>query len=186
MKTTFLLFFILLFAARLLAQSPTDILTESNDNFLKEEQSEVDDEIPHELQKVMENPININSPEIQDLVSLNLITPKQFEALEHIRKLGKLIALQELQVIDEFDPATIRSILPYIEITGRTAADEESHSFTFRFQQQVKDYVPADFQGDPNKITLKYRGNINGNISCALLAKRSGRENNFRFGKSRI
>jgi hypothetical protein len=173
MKTILLLFFILLFAGRLWAQSPTDILTESNDNFLKEEQSEVDDEIPHELQKVMEHPININSPEIQDLVSLNLITAKQFEALlEHTRKFGKLIALQELQVIDEFDPATIRSILPYIEITGRTAADEESHSFTFRFQQQVKDYIPADFQGDPNKITLKYRGNFNGNISCALLQRK--------------
>jgi len=47
MKTTFLLFLIFLFSGRLLDQSPTDILTESNDNFLKEEQSEVDDEIPH-------------------------------------------------------------------------------------------------------------------------------------------
>lgn len=186
MKTTLLLFFILLFAGRLLAQSPTDILTESNDNFQKEDQSEVDDEIPHELQKVMEHPININSPEIQDLVSLNLITAKQFEALlEHIRKFGKLITLQELQVIDEFDPATIRSILPYIEITGRTAADEESHSFTFRFQQQVKDYVPADFQGDPNKITLKYRGNFNGNISCALLGEKDpGEKIIFGSGKA--
>ncbi|MBK6986969.1 MAG: hypothetical protein IPH33_01290 [Bacteroidetes bacterium] len=154
-------------------QNVSDIISESNDNFAKEEQTEADDEIPIELQRLIDHPIEINSGEIEILVQLNLISQKQNEALEqHIRKFGKLIALQELQVIDEFDPQTIRSILPYIEITGRTAADDESQSFTFRFQQQVKDYIPADFQGDPTKLTLKYRGNFNGNISCAVLAEK--------------
>ncbi len=186
MRTALLLLLILISGIASYAQSPTDILSETNDNFLKDEQSEVEDEIPVELQKVMDDPIDINSPDIKDFVSLNLITQKQFDALlEHIRKFGKLIALQELQVIDEFDLQTIRSILPYIEITGRTAADEESHSFTFRFQQQVKDYVPADFQGDPNKITLKYRGNVNGNISCAVLAEKDpGEKIIFGSGKA--
>ena len=169
-----------------LGQNVSDIISESNDNFAKEEQTEADDEIPIELQRLIDHPIEINSGEIEILVQLNLISQKQNEALEqHIRKFGKLIALQELQVIDEFDPQTIRSILPYIEITGRPAADDESQSFTFRFQQQVKDYIPADFQGDPTKLTLKYRGNFNGNISCAVLAEKDpGEKVIFGSGKA--
>ena len=168
------------------SQSVSDILTETNDNFSKEENQETEDEIPIELQRIIDHPININSDEIEILAQLNLISQTQLNALKkHIATFGKLIALEELQVIDEFDIAIIRSILPYIEITGRTAADNESQSLTFRFQQQVKDYVPADFQGDPSKITLKYRGNFNGNISCAVLAEKDpGEKVIFGSGKA--
>ncbi len=186
MKAFYISVFLLMFHCDIYAQNVSDIITETNDNFAKEEQSETDDEIPIELQRLIDHPIEINSDDTEILAQLNLISQKQFEALKlHIKKFGKLIALQELQVIDEFDPQTIRSILPYIEITGRTVADDESQSFTFRFQQQVKDYIPADFQGDPTKLTLKYRGNFNGNISCAILAEKDpGEKVIFGSGKA--
>lgn len=186
MKKLILFSTMLLFQANLIAQGVQNIISETSDNFAKDDQTEIEDEIPIELQRLTDHPIDINSEEIELLLQLNVITQKQFEALKnHIYHFGKLIALQELQVIDEFDIQTIRSILPYIEITGRSVADEESQSFIFRFQQQVKDYIPADFQGDPTKITLKYRGNTNGNVSYGLLAEKDpGEKIIFGSGKA--
>ena len=56
-----------------LGQNVSDIISESNDNFAKEEQTEADDEIPIELQRLIDHPIEINSGEIEILVKLNLI-----------------------------------------------------------------------------------------------------------------
>src|SRR4051812_49281446 len=71
-----------------------------------------------QLQYYAEHPLNLNHATREELQDLLLLNDLQINALlKHIQENGQLIALEELQTIDEFDLQTISSILPYVTIT---------------------------------------------------------------------
>lgn len=176
----------LFFTNWLQAQSIDSTLENANNDLIKEVTEEKDDELPTEFAQLLENKIDINSEEIIALLQLNFLTQRQYQAiLNHIKIFGKFIELEELQVINEIDSTTLRSILPYIYITKRSAGIDSRNLLTIRFQQSIKDYVPADYQGDPTKLTIKFRGNDSEKLSYGLLAEKDpGEKVIFGSGKA--
>ncbi len=182
------LIFLLLFITNnnCFSQALDSIIERSNDDALKETIIETDDEISTEISTLLDKKININTDEILILSQVNILTQKQLQSIQnHIRKFGKLIALEELQVIDEIDTVTLHTIIPYLIFDTKSISNSSKNTLTFRFQQSIKQYVPADFQGDPTKITIKFRGNDSHRYSYGFLAEKDpGEKIIFGSGKS--
>ena len=185
MKRLLFLYFVIL-NINCFAQALDSIIERSNTDLLKETINESDDELPTELTKLIEKKININTDDILLLSQINLLSQEQIQAIQfHIQKFGKFIALEELQVIDKIDPATLRNILPYLTFNTKVISNSAKNSLVFRFQQSIKQYIPADFQGDPTKITIKFRGNDSYRFTYGLLAEKDpGEKIIFGSGKS--
>src|SRR5262245_25004356 len=64
-----------------------------------------------------EHPIDLNHTSLEELRRLSILNDIQINALlNHISRNGNLIALEELQAIDGFDPEAIKRILPFVTL----------------------------------------------------------------------
>ena len=71
------------------------------------------------LDEVASRKINLNNTTSQELLELGLIDELAANSIvQHIRKYGKLIALYELQAIDNLSMEDINSLLPYVTTKG--------------------------------------------------------------------
>ena len=72
------------------------------------------------------NPLNLNRATAEDLSALNLLNDVQVGALlQHIRTVGPLLSIYELQTIDAFNTNTIELIRPFVSVrenAGSTSA----------------------------------------------------------------
>ena len=172
MKLIYTLLF--LFILNSVSGQSIDSLIEYNSSEISNESSsDINDELPLELQQLAEHKINLNSDDIILLQQVNLISPIQLKAIiNHKIKYGSFLSLEELQVINEIDSTTLSKIVPFIYVTAKPIGIESRNSLTIRFQQSVKNYIPADYQGDPTRITIKFRGNQFNKFSYGLLAEK--------------
>src|SRR5882757_8839521 len=74
-------------------------------------------EIAEALTYYKSHPIDLNNATRDELLESGLMNEMLVNALmDHIAASGKLITLEELQTIDEFDDATIENLLPYVKV----------------------------------------------------------------------
>jgi hypothetical protein len=76
-----------------------------------------------ELQYFQRNPINLNAAKLEDLQALTLLTEVQIlSLLKHIELTGKLVAIYELQAVENFTLEDINRIKPFVYVSNNLDA----------------------------------------------------------------
>ncbi|MBR3493334.1 MAG: hypothetical protein IKH44_13670 [Bacteroidales bacterium] len=146
-----------------------------------------------------ENPVNINSAEVMQLVELHLLNVFQYEELQKYRRYyGDFMFLDELEMMEGFDEQTLAIIRPVVciekdqsndKLTLNKMARYGKHQIVGRYEQileKQQGYQPIDdsallakpnsrYLGSPQKYQLKYTYNYRNKIrACFVLEKDAG------------
>ena len=115
--------------------------------FNTQEESLNYEDLYERLLLLYETPVNINTASIEDLRGLYILSDPQIDSLKaYIARNGKLLTEYELQLVPEFDLATIEKILPFITINAQDLTtdnrplwqrilSERNHYFIYRYAQ---------------------------------------------------
>jgi hypothetical protein len=140
---------------------------------LKDESEEFIDlsDLRDQLLYLSQHPVNINSSEIEKLLELGLINFNQKYLIEaYIKEHGKILAIEELTQIKDFDIAFIKSLKPFIQFSGisdnrninfQQIVAEGKNDLTLHYEfitQKAKAYTDStpSYLGDPARIMIKY------------------------------
>jgi len=147
-----------------------------------------------QIEFLIKNPINLNNADADRLSKIPFITPQKITIiLTHIRLYGKLKALQELQTLDGFTLEYIKLILPFITVQESfkltsftennfwTNATHEIILLGAQRQEQAVGYTLADsnknaYLGSPQRMAIRYRGNINENLQLNINSEKDAGE----------
>ena len=143
-----------------------------------------------------ENPVNLNSDEVMQLVELHLITLFQFEALQQYRRYyGDFLFLDELAMVEGFDDQTLSILKPVVciekdqskdKLTFNKMARFGKHQIVGRYEQileKQQGYAPIDdssllakpnsrYLGSPQKYQLKYTYNYRNKIRAGFVLEK--------------
>lgn len=143
-----------------------------------------------------ENPINLNSDEIVELLELRLINVFQYEELQKYRRYyGDFLFIDELAMVEGFDEQTIGIIAPIVRIgkddgkdrlTLDKLARHGKHQIVGRYEQFIErqqGYEPitdsawlvkpnSRFLGSPQRYQLKYTYNYRNKIRAGLVLEK--------------
>ena len=144
----------------------------------------------------IENPINLNSDDIAELLKLRLINVFQFEELQKYRRYyGDFLFLEELEMVEGFDEQTLSIIAPIVyfgkdnsrdKITLNKMARYGKHQIVGRYEQILEHqqgYDPISdsallakpnsrFLGSPQRYQLKYTYNYRNRIRAGLVMEK--------------
>ena len=147
-----------------------------------------------------ENPVNLNSEEMMQLVELRLLNVFQYEELQKYRRYyGDFLFLDELAMVEGFDEQTIDIILPVVcigqdqskdKITLNKMARYGKHQIVGRYEQileKQQGYLPIDdstllakpnsrYLGGPQKYQLKYTYNYRNKIRAGFVLEKDAGE----------
>ena len=147
-----------------------------------------------------ENPVNLNSEEVMQLVELRLLTVFQFEELQKYRRYyGDFLFLDELEMVEGFDEPTIAIIRPVVciekdqskdKITLNKMARYGKHQIVGRYEQileKQQGYLPIDdstllakpnsrYLGSPQKYQLKYTYNYRNKVRAGFVLEKDAGE----------
>lgn len=157
-----------------------------------------DDAYLQQLNHFKNHPLNINTAEAAELMSLQILNAWQAAQLIAYRKLlGKLISKYELQAIPGWDAATIRLLLPYITVTDdKTIAENIKERWRggdqlllvryARMPEKTKGYAApvtpeaSHYLGSPDKLLLRYNYRYKNLLQWGILADKDAGEQFFR------
>jgi len=156
------------------------------------------------LAYIYDHPLNINNPKNkEELRQIRILTDIQINSLyEHIALNGKLISIYELQAVEGWNLATIKTILPFITVNA------DLYSPTISFKEMVKNssneifirysrilehqegYSPIDdstlaaspnkrYRGSPDKLYARYRFKFRNNVSVGFTGEKDAGEQIF-------
>ena len=147
-----------------------------------------------------ENPININSEDVMQLVELRLLSVFQYEELKRYRRYyGDFLFLEELEMVEGFDEQTLAIIRPVVyvgkdqskdKLTLNKMARYGKHQIVGRYEQileKQQGYEPYDdslllakpnsrYLGSPQKYQLKYTYNYRNRIRAGFVLKKDAGE----------
>ncbi len=159
-----------------------------------------------QLTQYIQKPLNLNNATYEQLDELVLLSDIQIaNLLSHIAKNGKLISIYELQSVDGFDVQTIRTISPYITVSGdidhakfslRDMFKYGKHDIFLRYQQTLEEqegYAPQDsttsensrFAGNPMRLYMRYRFQYSNHVSWGITAEKDQGEEFFKGTQKR-
>lgn len=143
-----------------------------------------------------ENPIDINSDEILELLQLRLINVFQYEELQKYRRYyGDFLFLGELEMVEGFDEQTIAIIAPIVQI-GKDESQNKitldkiarygKHQIVGHYEQVLEKqagYAPisdsallarpnSHFLGSPQRYQLKYTYNYRNKIRAGFVLEK--------------
>jgi hypothetical protein len=210
MKRLVILILSLFFVAAAKAQIAIDTLSTEALNQLLIEQVErlaedSDEDIDFEdlLENYIffsENPVNINSTEVMQLVELHLLNVFQYEELQKYRRYyGDFMFLDELEMVEGFDEQTLAIIRPVVciekdqsndKLTLNKMARYGKHQIVGRYEQileKQQGYQPIDdsallakpnsrYLGSPQKYQLKYTYNYRNKIRAGFVLEKDAGE----------
>ena len=210
MKRLVILILSLFFVAAAKAQIAIDTLSTEALNQLLIEQLErlaedSDEDIDFEglLENYIffsENPVNINSAEVMQLVELHLLNVFQYEELQKYRRYyGDFMFLDELEMVEGFDEQTLAIIRPVVciekdqsndKLTFNKMARYGKHQIVGRYEQileKQQGYQPIDdsallakpnsrYLGSPQKYQLKYTYNYRNKIRAGFVLEKDAGE----------
>ena len=210
MKQLVIIILSLFFAVAAKAQIATDTLSTEALNDLLIEQVErlaedSDDDIDYEdlLENYIffsENPIDINSDDVKQLVELHLLNVFQYEELlKYRRYYGDFLFLDELEMVEGFDDLTLSLIRPLVmvgqnkdrdKLTFKKMARYGKHQILGRYEQVLEKqqgYLPIDdssllakpnsrYLGSPQKLQFRYTYNYRNRIRAALVVEKDAGE----------
>lgn len=130
------------------------------------------------------HPLDLNEATKDQLAEFLFLTPIQINNLLKYRtENGRLIALQELQAVDSFDPATIEKLLPYVTAGQIYTPDfkdphhknDQNLIITYgQLIQKQRGYLISDtagrsyYEGSPQHILVRYRAHPARDVSAAF------------------
>ena len=147
-----------------------------------------------------ENPININSEDVMQLVELRLLSVFQYEELKRYRRYyGDFLFLEELEMVEGFDEQTLAIIRPVVyvgkdqskdKLTLNKMARYGKHQIVGRYEQileKQQGYEPYDdslllakpnsrYLGSPQKYQFKYTYNYRNRIRAGFVLKKDAGE----------
>ena len=147
-----------------------------------------------------ENPVNINSTEVMQLVELRLLNVFQYEELQKYRRYyGDFMFLDELEMVEGFDEQTLAIIRPVVciekdqsndKLTLNKMARYGKHQIVGRYEQileKQQGYQPIDdsallakpnsrYLGSPQKYQLKYTYNYRNKIRAGFVLEKDAGE----------
>jgi len=147
-----------------------------------------------------ENPVNLNSEEVMQLVELRLLSVFQYEELRQYRRYyGDFLFLEELEMVEGFDEQTLAIIRPVVyvgkdqskdKLTLNKMARYGKHQFVGRYEQileRQQGYEPYDdslllakpnsrYLGNPQKYQLKYTYNYRNRIRAGFTLEKDAGE----------
>ena len=143
-----------------------------------------------------ENPVNLNSEEVLQLVELRLLNVFQYEELQKYRRFyGDLLFIEELEMVEGFDEQTFSIISPLVYIGQNHGSDRLNwdkmvrygkHQIVGRYEQILEPqqgYEPisdsallarpnAHFLGSPQRYQLKYSYNYRNKIRAGFVVEK--------------
>lgn len=149
------------------------------------------------LQQYAENPIDLNRSDLEEFVSLGILSPAHQTALKlYILKNGPLISQYELQAVPGFDSDVIRRIQPFVSVGGdlhdvRQPITEmlfEGRNEIFlrwaETTQQQNGFTPREdgstpFQGGPARMYTRFRHTYENRLSYGITAEKDPGEEFF-------
>ena len=185
--------FLMAFPFILFAQANNEI---DMDRFIENHFQIQDEDLNYEdlyetLFQYYTQPIDLNRASTEDLLSLQLLTLSQIEALlKHIQNHGKLISIYELQSIPLFTKDVIESILPFITVNEiednrslweRIKTEKNNYLLlrygrTFEHQKGFKRNEGNRYLGGPGFLYGRYRLSRNGDFSLGLTFEKDAGE----------
>ncbi|MGQ8338380.1 helix-hairpin-helix domain-containing protein [Sunxiuqinia sp. A32] len=161
--------FLISFSLNLKAQQPIEnwqdqILDFIESTYSGDENLDVE-QLIEDLQRLAENPLNINNCSFYDLKQLSLLSPIQIQNLLSYRKnYGKILSAYELIAVDGFEPTLIKVIQPFIYFGDSQQDSIKSYSkqeIILRATQLVEKQKgfkePKKYEGSPLKFYTRYR-----------------------------
>lgn len=161
------------------------------------------DEAPDEtlllqLQYRRKQPLNLNTASAEELKQFPFLSPLQIEQLLRYRDIaGGLVDVHELQAVPGWEPALIRSILPYIAVAAPETLDSwrqklfsGSQLLQLRWGRSFpigKEYgatEPGGYGGDPNSLLLRYLYRHPQGLQYGLVTEKDAGEYIMRKGRA--
>jgi hypothetical protein len=160
-------------------------------------------EISDGLERLQDHPINLNNTNHEELSQLLFLDDRQINNLiNYIQAYGKIFSVYELKIVDGFDSATIRKILPFVT----TGQEKEKHpirikdllasgrnQLIIRVEQVVQKqagYHVADsvleknpnagYAGSPLKLWFRYSYSYFNRLSIGISGEKDAGEQFFR------
>lgn len=146
--------------------------------------------VPDDEESLM---LDLNTADPAELLQSPLLSPVQAQAiLRHRSRFGRLLKIEELQVIDEMDTTTIRRIRKYLRC-GMPVVDSRfrpsevlaaaRHELTLRGRRNLGDKsgYGSDgnypfYTGDANQLYLRYRMTAGGHFSAGVVMEKDAGE----------
>ncbi|MDA3891882.1 MAG: hypothetical protein PF517_09495 [Salinivirgaceae bacterium] len=165
-------------------------IAENNENELDYSQ------ITEYLYYFLENPINLNSANTETLERLTILNDFQIISLhDYIRTRGKMTTIYELQMIEGFDLATIKKVLPFINVSYNMSTDSWSGSKALKYgthsvlsrisstieepigYKNVSDSVQSEnnnkyYNGNRTRIYTRYKFNYKNKLQWGITAEK--------------
>jgi hypothetical protein len=166
-----------------------DFMRDVIEKYIENIESELDyTDLYDQIEYYYRNPININSASYNDLLKIPLITPLKAQAIfQHRQQYGPFNNIYELQTIDVLEFEWIITIKFFIKTDNRPILfnkkefwQNSKHEIVLQSSRRIEKsvgYLLPDsnknkFKGDPNKLSIRYRGNINPNFTIGFQAEK--------------
>jgi hypothetical protein len=205
MRKLVLFFCFAMLLTRLNAQTDS-LATISQEDLLEsfaqgqDEESAFDyNDIFERLDYLRRRPLHLNKATETDLADFPFLNELQRAALlEYRRTAGDFISIYELQAVPGYDIATIRQLLPYVQVTPPGILNEpifgenrESRSQLLMrwartlearrgFTVSPEDTASNRYLGDRNRLYLRYRYSQNNRFSFGITAEKDAGEEFFK------
>lgn len=160
-------------------------------------------EVSDVLDRLQDHPINFNNTNHEQLSQLLFLNDRQINNLmNYIQSYGTIYSIYELRVVDGFDSATIRKILPYVSagqemekhpIRIKDLLGSGRNHLLMRFEQVVQKqsgYHIADsileknpnagYAGSPAKLYFRYTYSFYNRLSIGFSGEKDAGEQFFR------
>lgn len=153
-----------------------------------------DDHFLQQLEYFRTNPIQLNTVTSDVLINLRILSPLQIHHFLNYRKLfGEITSIYELQAIPLWDLETIKTLLPFVTITGNEFNKEE---FAGRFSggdqyilgrvsqvleksQGYKKTSGSFYEGSRQHIMMRYRYRYKNSLQYGVVMDKDAGESFF-------
>ncbi len=142
-------------------------------------------------------PLNLNTASMEDLEDFFLLNDVQISGLISYRQqFGDLLAIQELQAVPGFDLATIRAILPYVDVSGDvddynvsvkeliSKGQNELFVGYRRTLETKRGYIPGEYEdpylGEPFRLYTRFQRKYEDRLSVGFTAEKDEGEEFFK------
>lgn len=174
-----------------------ELLIEQVERLAEDSDEDVDyEELLESFIFFSENPINLNSDDVVQLLQLRLINVFQYEELQKYRRYyGDFLFLEELEMVEGFDEQTLSIIAPIVyvgkdnsrdKITLNKMARYGKHQILGRYEQILERQQGYElisdsallarpnsrFLGSPQRYQLKYTYNYRNRIRAGLVLEK--------------
>ena len=157
-------------------------------------QDNEDSQVLDNLEYLKENPLNVNSASLKELLRIPTIDlSTALQIADYVKKVGKVFSMNELYLIKGIDKISLQKILPYltVETIPKNVKTEyqqtESLSLLSKFKVNVRSRIINDMQDRRGFIENKYQGSkykiynrikieFNKNIQAGILTEKDAGE----------